>query len=318
LSDELVAFFADLDFEKLRINRPSKFVFLCGGQTIGSARSSLSLRDYIYRTKKLQKRVNANVLLAEKAIQIYRETDYSDLISFEEDIATISSVVLLIAESAGSLTELGAFSTNATIRKSLRVIAQQKYAKAESFIRYGPIERIIKAGNRNFVGYYPWRVTPAGRFVRASARLHYDEIQKFITDHLDAVPDSELYRLHTERQPFYVIYWIIYLSLAISVSDLYACAILLMPKIGIPEIRNKLYCMELAGWISRTSYSGKDYFFVLHEHDPFDYAFRSTVSDRDSTRRKFIVAEALSKESTVPSHVRKSAREARRKRPSWA
>ena len=32
------------------------------------SRFPLSLRDYIYRTKKLQKRVNANILLAEKAI----------------------------------------------------------------------------------------------------------------------------------------------------------------------------------------------------------------------------------------------------------
>jgi hypothetical protein len=253
--------------------------------------------------------------LAERAIQLYRDTNYSDLISFEEDIAAISSVVLVIAESGGSLAELGAFSTNPTVRKSLRVITQQKYAKAESFIRYGPIERVIKSGQRNFVGYYPWRVTKAGRFVKASARLHYTEIRKFITDHLDAVPASELFRLHVERQVFYVIYWIIYLSLAVSVSDLYSYIASLIPTIQTPEIRNKLYCMELAGWICRTSYSGKDYFYVLHEQDPFDYAFLPSVADRDSVRRKFIVAEALSKVNVVPGHVRKSASDARRKRP---
>jgi hypothetical protein len=315
LPGELHALFSDLDLDKLRVNRPSKFVFLCGGRTIDSARPPTSLRDYIYRTRQLQKRFKANIVLAEKALQIYRDTNYSDLISFEEDIATISSVVLVIAESGGSLAELGAFSTNETTRKSLRVIAQQKYAKAESFIRYGPIERVIKAGQRDFVGYYPWRVTKAGRFVKASAQLHYAEIRNFITDHLDAVPASELYRLHVERQSFYVIYWVIYLSLAVSVSDLYSYVTSLIPKIATSEIRNKLYCMELAGWIYRSAYSGKDYFYVLHEHDPFDYAFLPTVADRDSVRRKFIVAEALSKLNAVPGHVRKSASEARRKRP---
>jgi len=201
-----------LDLDKLRINRPSKFVFLCGGRTIDSARLPVSLRDYIYRIRPLQKRVNANIVLAEKAIQLYRDTSYSDLISFEEDIAKISSVVLLIAESTGSLAELGAFSTNDTIRKSLRIIVQQKYANAESFIRYGPIERIIN-GQRNFVGFYPWRITRTGRFVKASARLHYSEIRNFIVAHLNAVPTSELYRTHVERQSFYIIYWIIYLAL---------------------------------------------------------------------------------------------------------
>jgi hypothetical protein len=146
--------------------------------------------------------------------------------------------------------------------------------------------------------------------------LHYTEIRKFIIAHLDAVPASELFRTHVDRQSFYVIYWIIYLALAVSVTDLYSYAATLIPGIATADIRNKLYCMEVAGWIDRTSYSGKDYFFVLHEHDPFDYAFRPTVADRDSIRRKFAVAAAISKTDATPRHVRKSASEARRKRPS--
>jgi hypothetical protein len=315
LSAELLAFFRDLDFDKLRINRPSKFIFLCGGQTSGANRLPGSLRDYLYRTRPL-KRLKADIVLAENAVQLYRETSYSDLISFEEDIARISSVVLVIAESRGSLAELGAFSTSKTIRKSLRVISQEKYATAESFIRRGPIQRIIKSGARDFVGYYPWRVTQSGRFVKKSARLHYTEIRKFIMSHLDAVPASELYSEHAERQTFYVIYWVIYLAFAVSVVDLYSYVKSLIPGIQTKEIRNRLYCMELAGWIRRYSYSNKDYLFVLHEHDPFDYAFRPGVADRDSARRKFAVAESLSKKATTPRHVVQSANDARRTRPS--
>lgn len=310
---ELQNFFDDLDLARLRVVRPSKFVFLCGGQTDNQSAHPLSLRDYIYRTKPIQNRLKADVVLAERAVQLYRDTHYSDLISFEEDIAVISSVVLLIAESRGSLAELGAFSSNETIRKSLRVIVQQKYASAESFIRYGPIERLMQAGQRNFVGFYPWRVTHTGRFLKSSARLHYTEIRKFVAAHLAAVPASELYHLSAERQPFFLIYWIIYLSLAIASNDLYSCTQMLRPEIKPEEIRNKLYCMELAGWINRTSYSGKDYFFVLHERDPFGYAFRAAASDRDSARRKFLVAEAISKKQDVPRHVKNSAREARRR-----
>jgi hypothetical protein len=55
-------------------------------------------------------------VLAEDAFRLFRDSDYSDLISFEEDLARIASVVLVIAESAGSLAELGAFASNDTIR----------------------------------------------------------------------------------------------------------------------------------------------------------------------------------------------------------
>jgi hypothetical protein len=202
LSAELASLFRDLDLSKLRVSRPSKFIFLCGGKTNDSAPRPASLRDYLYRTKELKKRVRADIILAEKAIQLYRDTAYTDSISFEEDIATISSVVLVIAESAGSLAELGAFSTNPTIRKTLRIIVQGKYSAAESFIRFGPIERIIQSGRREFVGFYPWRVTRSGRFVKTSARLHYTEIRKFIKSHLDAIPATEQYRSHDERKTF--------------------------------------------------------------------------------------------------------------------
>ncbi|WP_204275442.1 retron St85 family effector protein, partial [Enterobacter hormaechei] len=83
-----------------------------------------------------------SIVLAEEANQIYRDTEYSDLITFEEDIARIAAVVLVIAESAGSLAELGAFTANDTIRQALRVVIPDHHETAESFVRYGPIERL--------------------------------------------------------------------------------------------------------------------------------------------------------------------------------
>jgi hypothetical protein len=68
-----------------------------------------SLRDCLWRVCLLSRRLKGEVVLAEKANQLYRETKYTDLISFEEDIARIASLVLVIAESPGSLAELGAF-----------------------------------------------------------------------------------------------------------------------------------------------------------------------------------------------------------------
>lgn len=113
---ELTSFYGDLELSQLRVYRPSKFVFLCGGFiSLDSRARAQNLRDYLYRVRGLSPRYN--IVLAEIATQLYRDGGYTDLISFEEDIARIASVVLVIAESAGSLAELGAFTANDTIQK---------------------------------------------------------------------------------------------------------------------------------------------------------------------------------------------------------
>jgi hypothetical protein len=153
---ELRVLYDDLNLDGVRVFRPSKFMFLCGGYISNEVGSKpINLRDYLFRVRQIANRYN--VVLAEKATQLFRDSAYDDLISFEEDIARIASVVLVIAESPGSLAELGAFTANETIRNALRVVIQQRHEVAESFVRYGPIQRIKNAKRAN-LAVYPWRV----------------------------------------------------------------------------------------------------------------------------------------------------------------
>lgn len=260
MTDELVELYNDLDLDRLRVSRPSKFLFLCGGVVPDTANAKPgNLRDYIYRVRRM--RTRHEIVLAEKASQLYRDTSYEDLISFEEDIARIAAVVLVIPESAGSLAELGAFASNETIRKALRVMIQQKLAAEESFIRYGPVERVKKT-KRAYLGVYPWSAHTNGELNVSSVQPHYTEIIKFINDHLDSVPQSTSFtKLHCSKL-FYIIYWVVFLSLAVEETRLRRYVVSLVPAASDDDIDNKLYCMELAGWIERLSYSGKDYFFL--------------------------------------------------------
>jgi hypothetical protein len=105
---ELRVLYDDLNLDGVRVFRPSKFMFLCGGYISKDEDAKpINLRDYLFRVRQISNRYN--VVLAEKATQLFRDSEYDDLISFEEDIARIASVVLVIAESPGSLAELGAF-----------------------------------------------------------------------------------------------------------------------------------------------------------------------------------------------------------------
>lgn len=249
--------------------------------------------------------------MAEEANQLYRDTDYNDLISFEEDIARIAAIVLVIAESAGSLAELGAFTANDTIRRALRVVIPSHHETAQSFVRYGPIE-LLRKENRKYLGVYPWKQhATTGRLNVSSAKPLYKELVGFINRHLNSVPKSTLYRKLEAAEHFYVIYWIIHLSLAITPKVLQDCIRLISPNISLMDIRNKIYCMELAKWIKRYSYSGKDYFFALVDDEPFDYSYKSGVNETSTVRRKLAVQQALRKLEVIPKYVNKLAATAR-------
>jgi hypothetical protein len=208
---ELRVLYDDLNLDGVRVFRPSKFMFLCGGYISKDEDAKpINLRDYLFRVRQIANRYN--IVLAEKATQLFRDSDYDDLISFEEDIARIASVVLVIAESPGSLAELGAFTANDTIRNALRVVIQQQHEIAESFVRYGPIERIKNAKRAN-LAVYPWRIHANGALNISSTKPHYKEIVKFLDEHVASVPASTIFTKLGEAEIFYVIYWIIHLCL---------------------------------------------------------------------------------------------------------
>lgn len=135
---------------------------------------------------------------------------------------------------------------------------------------------------------------------------HFGAIKEFIRTHLNSSAVSSPYDGHAGVGAFYVLYWIIYLALAIPVTELENIAAMLIPDISLADIRNRLYCMQLAGWTGRIPYSNKDYLYVRYDADPFDYAFRAGVADKDSIRRKFLAAQSV-QDKDLPKHVKAEA-----------
>jgi hypothetical protein len=210
------------------------------------------------------------------------------------------------------LAELGAFASNETIRKTLRIIIQEKYANSESFIRFGPVERIRTDGS-DYVGFYPW-IANADQLDETSADPHLEEIVIFINTNLSKFPEKERFPDDKKSSLFYVIYWLIYILLAAPFQTIIEHLSAFNLGLTQQELRQKLYCMTLAGWIGKTRYSNKEYYYVLFDIDPFDYAFRDKAQSRDTPRRKFLLAEELTRTGLLPEHVRTAALRARRQK----
>ena len=265
--------------------------------------AATSLRQYLLRDKNVASKIKAEIILAETANQLYRDSGYNDLISFEEDIARISAMILLIAESAGSLAELGAFSTIAPIRSKLAVIMQASHEKDESFVRYGPIER-LKNENDKRVAVYPWRTTKGDIIVKSSANPHVTTMVRFINRTLRAVPKEQAFRVDKDIQDFVVILWILHLAQAIAITELgeYAEELYHIPS---KNLKNKLYCMKLAGWVDEYTYDSKTHWYSTSQNDPFTkYSFKEGVVVNDPPRRTAEAGADLVSSLKVLKHVR--------------
>ena len=76
-----------------------------------------------------------------------------DLLTLEKFLASNSDIILIVCESPGSFTELGAFVNNSETLEKVVVLLQTKYKNAKSFIRQGPVE-YVRMKNKNNVIYF--------------------------------------------------------------------------------------------------------------------------------------------------------------------
>jgi hypothetical protein len=67
---------------------------------------------------------------------------YPDLIRFEEDLAYLTSAVVIFLEAPGAIAELGAFSQIEPLKRRLVVVVEEKYHETSSFISLGPLRQL--------------------------------------------------------------------------------------------------------------------------------------------------------------------------------
>lgn len=304
----LQTFFEDIEKDSIKFVRPRKFVFLCGGVLDPSSSQYISVRDFFIKRKVLEG-ISVDYVLAESANKLYENTKYKDLISFEEDVAKIAAIILVITESPGSLAELGAFASYEPLKSNLRLIVDAKHETDKSFIRDGPIRR-LQQRNTSRVGFFDWHHGTDG-YLLPEVVKHEVDMSSFIFLHVKSVSASQSWADHKDLAPFSLLLWIIYVAQVISFELLLRCAKSIDENLQKNDIINKLYCLQLAKWIVRKTYSNKVYFYTTFDIDPLKYAYRTGAKDNDSARRKSIIGIEIEAAEKIPETVRDEAFAAR-------
>lgn len=279
--DTVISAFDGLTSSSLRISFGSHKLFICGGEVNAGAVIPPSFRDrFVAYTSEKYEEINKSLVLAEKFKDYFKDNAYPDLLVFEDEIANISSLVILFLESPGSLVELGMFCTKPDFYKKLVIIAPQSEVQAEeSFIYLGPLENIRKK-EPNSVFIYPWPSNTDANYDES----HISDLSESIKEKLESIPKSHKFDTNNSGHIAFLIYEIIAISYPILISEieLVLCAL----EIDTPssEINRHLYLLEKLGLISIYQYSGYKYYYPQDKKISLVKITRAPTFDRKKVR----------------------------------
>lgn len=145
MDDPRESIITSISLDKTRVILSPHLTFLCGGEVDVTQTNNHSVRNMIMNKTPQYESENIKFVLAEN-YKDWKE-GYSSLSDFENDIAYLSSKIVVIPESAGSLAELGLFFGNEVIRKKMTVILNTQHHESDSFIKHGilnPLEEVLQ------------------------------------------------------------------------------------------------------------------------------------------------------------------------------
>ncbi|EPV2480615.1 retron St85 family effector protein [Enterobacter ludwigii] len=125
-------------------------IFLCGGDVANHQSGRHQFSQFLAKAK------NVDVFYPEDLFDdLLAGQGQHSLLSLENILAEAVDVIILFPESPGSLTELGAFSNNESLRKKLICIQDVKFKSKRSFINYGPIRLLRSFNSSSVLRYHP-------------------------------------------------------------------------------------------------------------------------------------------------------------------
>ena len=152
----------------LHVHHSNIDLFLCGG---ASNKLKKSNRDQL--RKRLENDKKISVFYPEELfVELSSKKKKYDLFTLEKFLADNSDLIIIVCESPGSFTELGAFVSNLNTLNKLVVLIQKKYKKDKSFVMLGPVRYIEKNNKKNII-YFNNNLDDMGKAVKEYLLSNY-------------------------------------------------------------------------------------------------------------------------------------------------
>ncbi len=223
--------------------------------------------------------------MAEEAKPLNTDAGYSDLLSFKSDIAQVVSLILLFAESPGSLAELGAFAALQTVAPKLLAVIDDNYYERSSFIRNGPVKFLEANHGEEWVHVLDkleLGIPEDNTLSTLNSIKFLASITPAIDKRLRMLPDWTKCQI---RQDGHVILLITGLCQEFGALILKEIREYLdYFKANTSRLQNFIYCAELLGWITKVRKGNNIYYVATQGDSALDYSFNPASTVRDKVR----------------------------------
>nr|WP_253806441.1 retron St85 family effector protein [Hydrogenovibrio sp. JE_KL2] len=247
--------------QKVAIERSEHHIFTCGGVVDIQSPPYKSFRDqFVGYTASDYPVIHDAIVQAEDFKDYFHQNTYTDLLVFEDEIANISSLVLIFLESPGSLVELGIFCSKPSVFEKLVIVAPREETKdADSFIYLGPLE-FIRSKENDSVLIYPWPKGEATSFSKDNLIDLCEQLNEKITSQIK----SKKFYQNNSGDMALLVYEIIRMSYPMLINDI-EHVLTLGLGMNFQEIelglKRHLYLLQKLRLIEKYEYGGNVYYY---------------------------------------------------------
>lgn len=259
----LIKEFEKLNPERFKVNISKDHLFVCGGLVDPKETIPPSFRArFLDHIASHEQKIHESIVLAEEFKDYFKENTYTDLLVFEDAIASISSLIIIFLESPGSLVELGMFCSKSSFYKKLIIIAPQEETENEdSFIYLGPLE-YIRRKEPSSVAIYPWPDPEKFRYEKE----YLDDLCHIIKSKLDNTQRQVSYDSTNFGHSSHLIYEIIRLCYPILIGEIELALLALELDISDSEVNRHLYLLTKLGLVRCIKYSNYKYYYPNYRY----------------------------------------------------
>lgn len=250
-----------LDISACRVEfSDAPIVLLCGGlvkDETDSVQEFRSLRHAIANGL-----TSFEVFRPEEITSWHADGVFRDLMSFERELASICSLVVIILESEGALVELGAFSQLSEMSEKIIAIRSSQFVNHDSFVNLG-ILRFISEKSKTSVKSYPWDIKkPASISVEI-----IQDVTSDIQEELEKQPKSQLLKLDKNSHVIVTICELVRLFVALKENEILEYLQLLGVVTTREILRGQLFLLSEFRIIRKQEYS--DALFYIRSDEPY-------------------------------------------------
>ncbi|MCZ4074945.1 retron St85 family effector protein [Agrobacterium sp. LMR679] len=212
-SDPRLKFIKYIDIDEARVLLEPRLLFICGGPVDVKSISNHSVRNMFMNSAGEELEDIEGFVLAEN----YKDwsTGYHNLSEFENDIAYISSLVVIFLESEGALAEFGLFFANERLRPKLVAVVHDEFHRADSFIKFGLLDPMEKDDEESVRVY-----SIDHRDINSVTKKEVKDILIDVTDHASRKIKSEKFDRKNRGHYIFLIFQIVDLFASLTKGEI--------------------------------------------------------------------------------------------------